>query len=191
MTGLNRVRRLRRRLTYANVVATLALAIAVSGGTAYAASHLINGKQIAKGTITGANIKKGTLTSPLFGAGALQSGPRGPAGAAGPRGATGATGAPGSAIAYGVISTNGNGNPAFNANLSKGFKTVYSPSAGVLCVAYPPGVTTNVPLSINEAGGEQGHWQQYSPAQCGGSGYEIGNSSGSSALAAQLAISVP
>ena len=58
--------RLMRRLTYANVVATLALIIAIGGGSAYAASRLVTGKQIAKGTITGANIKQSTLTSGLF-----------------------------------------------------------------------------------------------------------------------------
>jgi hypothetical protein len=190
MTGLNGLRRLRRRLTYPNIVATLALAIAVSGGTAYAASRLIKGKQIAKGTITGANIKQGSLTSPLFKQGTLQAGPRGARGPAGPAGATGATGAAGTAIAYGVISTGATGNPAFNANLSKGFKTVYSPSAGILCIAYPPGVSTNLPLSINEAGGEGGDWQQFSPAQCGGTGFEVGNTGGTT-LAGQLTISVP
>jgi hypothetical protein len=192
-TGLGR---LGRRLTYANIVATLALVIAVSGGTAFAASQLIKGKQIAKGTITGANIAKGTLNSPLFKKGTLKAGPRGargpagPAGAAGVAGAPGAPGAPGSAIAYGDIQTNASGNPVFNAALSKGFKSVYSPSAGILCIAYPPGVTANLPLSITEAGGEQADWQQYSPGQCGGKGFEIGNTGGTN-LAAQLAISVP
>jgi len=190
MKGLT-PRRLGRRLTYANIVATLALVIAVSGGTAFAASQLIKGKQIAKGTITGANIKKGSLSSSLFKKGTLKAGPRGAQGPAGPAGAAGATGAAGSAIAYGVIGKNGNGNPTFEAPLTKGFKTVYSPSPGVLCIAYPAGVTTNVPLSVNEAGGETGDWQQYSPGQCGGSGYEVANASGSTALSGQLSISVP
>ena len=43
---------MRPRLSYANVVATLALIIAIGGGSAYAASRLVTGKQIAKGTIT-------------------------------------------------------------------------------------------------------------------------------------------
>ena len=185
---LNGPRRVARRFTYANVVATLALILAVGGGSAYAASRLIKGNQIAKGTITGANIKKSTLTSKLFAKGTLRSGP---AGATGPAGPAGAAGAPGSAIAYGIISTNTSGNPAFNANLSKGFTTAYSPQTGIICVAYPPGVSTNLPLSINEAGSEPDHWEQVSPAQCGGTGFEIGNISATANLTGQLAISVP
>ncbi len=189
MKGLSGVRRAtRRRLTYANVVATLALLIAVSGGTAYAASHLIKGSQIAKGTISGANIKKATLTSKLFAKGTLKTGPAGPAGAPGTPGAPGAAG---TAIAYGVIANNANGNPAFDAPLTKGFTTVFSPSAGVLCIAYPAGVSSNLPLSINPAGGEAGRWEQVSNAQCGGTGFELGNESGNTNLTAQLAVSVP
>ena len=184
-------RRLIRRLTYANVVATLALIIAVGGGSAYAASHLVTGKQIAKGTITGANIKKTTLTSGLFKKGTLKSGPRGATGPAGPAGAPGAPGANGTAIAYGDIQTNGSGNPVFNAVLSKGFTTVFAPSSGILCIAFPAGVTTNVPLSINPAGGETGNWQQVAPAQCGGTGFEVANITSATGLKAQLTISVP
>ena len=56
----------RRRLTYANVTSTIALMIAVSGGTTFAASHLITGKQIAKGTITAANVKSHSLLASNF-----------------------------------------------------------------------------------------------------------------------------
>jgi hypothetical protein len=177
--------RLIRRLSYANVVATLALLIAIGGGSAYAASRLVTGKQIAKGTITGANIKKTTLTSGLFKKGALKTGPREATGPAGPAGAAG------TAIAYGDIQNNTSGNPVFNTVLSKGFTTVFAPSAGILCVAFPAGVTNNLPLSINPAGGETGNWQQVAPDQCGGTGFEIANFSGATALKAQLTISVP
>src|SRR3984957_13457111 len=102
---------IRRRVTYANVASTLALAIAVSGGTAYAASHLITGKQIAKSTITSANIKSHSLLASNFKNGQI------PAGAKGPMGPQGAAGPAGSAIAYGDLGVNGNGNPAFNATL--------------------------------------------------------------------------
>lgn len=49
----------RPRLTYANVVATLALFIAL-GGSSYAALK-ISGKEIQKNTITGKNIKRNSL----------------------------------------------------------------------------------------------------------------------------------
>jgi hypothetical protein len=53
---------LRTRLTYANVVATLALFIAL-GGTSVAASSLINGSKIKRGSIPGDRLKKHALTS--------------------------------------------------------------------------------------------------------------------------------
>jgi len=54
--------RIRPRLTYANVVATLALFLALTGGAVWAASK-INGKQIKKNSIPGNRIKKNTLTA--------------------------------------------------------------------------------------------------------------------------------
>jgi hypothetical protein len=51
---------LRDRLTYANVVATLALLVAVSTGGAYAASKL-DGGDIRKRTLTGAHLKSNTV----------------------------------------------------------------------------------------------------------------------------------
>ena len=59
-------RRLARKLTYANVVATLALMIAISGGTALAATHLITGKQIAKGTISATNNEDVSVCFSMF-----------------------------------------------------------------------------------------------------------------------------
>jgi hypothetical protein len=53
---------LRSRLTYANVVATLALFIAL-GGTSVAASNLISGSKIKRDSIPGDRLKKHALTS--------------------------------------------------------------------------------------------------------------------------------
>jgi hypothetical protein len=50
------MRRLQRRLSYANVVSTLALALAVAGGSVYAAST-IGPKQIKKGAVRSRQIK--------------------------------------------------------------------------------------------------------------------------------------
>src|SRR5689334_19155805 len=74
--------RMRRHLTYANVVATLALVFAMTGG-ALAAKHylLTSTKQI-----------KPSVLAKLRG----RTGPRGAAGPAGLRGETGAAGASGS-----------------------------------------------------------------------------------------------
>jgi hypothetical protein len=181
---LGQQRSSRRRLTYANVTSTIALVIAIGGGTALAASHLITGKQIAKGTITAANVKSHSLLAKNFKKGQLPrgaTGARGPAGATGATGATGAaggTGAPGSAIAYGDLGLNGSGNPVFNPALSFGFTTASAPSPGILCIPFPPGVSTNLPLEISDNGNETDQWNQSSNGQCGGTGFEIANITG-------------
>ncbi len=57
---------IRSKLTYANVIATLALFIAIGGASAFAASKLgknsVGTKQIKNGYVTGIKIKKGTIT---------------------------------------------------------------------------------------------------------------------------------
>jgi hypothetical protein len=176
----------RRRLTYANVASTIALVLAISGGTAYAASKLVTGKQIAKGTITAANIKSHSLLASNFKAGQIPKGATGATGAAGPAGPAG------SAIAYGDLGLNGNGNPAFNATLSAGFTSVSSPSPNIFCIPYPAGVTTNLPLSISDNGGETDQWNQVANGQCGGAGFEIENATANRGLSGGgLSISVP
>ena len=70
----------RSRLSYANVVATLALMCSL-GGTSYAAL-----------TITGKNVKDGSLLSADFKAGQLPAGAQGPQGAQGLPGAQGPAG---------------------------------------------------------------------------------------------------
>lgn len=85
-------KRLRPRLTYANVIATLALFLAVSGGAAYAASHLgknsVGAKQLKRNAVTGAKIKDRSLLASDFKVGELPAGERGPQGVPGAPGAT-------------------------------------------------------------------------------------------------------
>jgi hypothetical protein len=60
------MRSIRSKLTYANVIATLALFIAIGGASAFAASKLaknsVGTKQIKNSAVTAAKIKKGTIT---------------------------------------------------------------------------------------------------------------------------------
>ena len=66
--------RLRRRLSYANVVATLALFIAL-GGSSYAALT-ITGKNVRDGSLTGKDIKRNSLTGRQIREGRLDTVPR-------------------------------------------------------------------------------------------------------------------
>ena len=115
----------RRRMSYANVVATLALVFAMSGGALAASKFLITStKQIKPSVLAQLKGKAGANGAP----GATGSaGPQGPAGAngkdggpgtegaqgpAGPKGATGANGAPGPAGAKGAAGPAGPTGPA-------------------------------------------------------------------------------
>jgi hypothetical protein len=97
----------RKRLTYANVVATLALFLAL-GGVGYAAIKLpknsVGTKQLKNGAVTGKKIAPAAKKE-LGGAGGIGS--QGPAGPTGSPGLTGAPGEPGSALAYARVDADG------------------------------------------------------------------------------------
>jgi len=112
---------LRRRLSYANVVASLALFVAL-GGTGYAAVT-VTGKNVKDGTLTGrdiknssvtsADVRNGSLLSRDFKAGQLPASAPGTPGVPGQRGAPGDKGdkgdpgEPGSARAYAFVNSDG------------------------------------------------------------------------------------
>lgn len=96
-------------VTPAVVIASLALVIAASGGTAYAATKIgsadvrdnsLRSVDVKNNDLRGSDIKNGTLRSQDFAAGTLK---------AGPRGATGATGATGPAGAQRWLLVDGTG----------------------------------------------------------------------------------
>ena len=94
--------RIRRQLTYANVMATTAVFIAL-GGSSYAAVALtkdsvrsrhigkgqVKGSDLGRNAVTSAKVADGSLRSQDFRAGDLAAGPAGPQGAAGPAGKDG------------------------------------------------------------------------------------------------------
>jgi|SRR5215204_2114185 len=88
-------KRLRPRLTFANVISCIALFVALGSG-AYAATQLpknsVGSKQIKKNAVNSAKVKDRSLKAVDFKEGQLPAGPRGPEG---PKGTTGATGAAG------------------------------------------------------------------------------------------------
>ena len=105
-----------RRVSYANVVATLALIVAVGTGGAYAASKIgsngiannairakhvknrqISARHLARNAVTTSKIRDGAVTArKLAGGLAGLQGPVGPQGPAGPQGAAGSAGPAGS-----------------------------------------------------------------------------------------------
>jgi hypothetical protein len=159
--------RLRSKLTYANVVATLCLFI-VLGGSSYAAMRLgknaVKGTNIAANAVTSPKVKNGSLLGADFKAGQLPSGPRG---AAGPKGDNGDRGTPGQNGTNGTDGTNGatnvtwrtaTGTPSttesqINADclpgeVATGGGVLWSASVGAIPVvkySYPDGDTPNVP----------------------------------------------
>jgi hypothetical protein len=87
---------LRKRMSYANVVATVALFFALSGGVAYAASHYLitSTKQIKPSVLKSLAGKPGPAGSAGV-AGVGTPGVQGPAGPVGPQGSAGSAGAAG------------------------------------------------------------------------------------------------
>jgi hypothetical protein len=85
---------IRQRLTFANLVACIALFVALGSG-AYAATQLpknsVGSKQIKKNAVNGAKVKDRSLKAVDFKEGQLPAGPQGPQGLKGDKGAPGAT----------------------------------------------------------------------------------------------------
>jgi hypothetical protein len=138
---------MRRRLNYANVVATLALVFAMSGGALAANHYLINStKQInpkvlkkLKGNRGATGVAGAKGATGLTGAAGL-TGTTGLAGKEGSAGKEGKTGEAGSALGYASVAADG----TFNASHSKGVIAVTVPSPGVYCfdLSFAPNVAT-------------------------------------------------
>jgi hypothetical protein len=95
-------------LRASTIIAAIAL-FALIGGSATAASSLINGKTIKPGTITARQIANRTITTSKMSPAAIRSlrGRTGAAGAPGSRGATGTTGATGAVGSTGATGATG------------------------------------------------------------------------------------
>jgi hypothetical protein len=111
----------RPRLTYANVMSSIAVFLILGGGVAFAATQLpknsIGTKQLKKNAVTAAKIKKNSVNSAKvknhslravdFEAGQLPDGPQGKEGPRGPEGPRGERGEPGEAGATAVVTRYG------------------------------------------------------------------------------------
>lgn len=132
--------RIRSRLTYANVISTLALILVVGGGSAVAAS------QFAKESIPSKAIKKesigpGKLTKAAKDALVGPKGATGPAGPQGLQGPQGPAGPAGSARAFGLVKGLEGLDPARSKNA-----TVRRVEKGLYCIT--PGAGIDVSTAI-------------------------------------------
>ena len=119
---------LRRRLTYANVMSTIAVFGVLAGGGAWAATK-IGSDGIKAGAVRSKHIKDGTIAKADISRKARRAlrGRRGPAGPVGPPGATGSPGEPGDPGPRGergaLGATGAAGESAFLADCSEGLAT--------------------------------------------------------------------
>jgi len=139
---------IRRHLSYANVVATLALVFTMSGGALAASHYLINStKQINPKVLTKlkGNIGKTGATGATGSTGAIgatgPAGPKGGQGVQGIQGEEGFQGEPGTARAYGGVTATGETDQLDPSVPMKGFYppsvspyAVLSPQTGVYCI---------------------------------------------------------
>jgi Collagen triple helix repeat (20 copies) len=142
---------MRRRLSYANVVATLALVFAMSGGALAASHYLINStKQINPKVLK--KLKGASGKNGLTGASGASGAP-GAAGKEGAQGKEGAKGANGTAVAYAHVSSAGVLDTANSKNVSVASKS----GLGIYCLKVTVPVT-NVSgmVDIANAGGQFG-----------------------------------
>ena len=93
-----------KQLRPATLIAMLALFVAI-GGTATAASNLINGKNIKPGTVTAKQLKNKTITKGKLAPATVKAlkGAQGATGQRGPQGEPGTPGTPGTPGANGVV----------------------------------------------------------------------------------------
>jgi hypothetical protein len=98
----------RRQLSYANVVATLALFLSLAGGTAVAA-RLMTGKDVKDASLTGKDVRDRSLAAKDLKRGIIRRGQPGARGPTGPAGPAGQPGEPGRAGADGAQGEAGRG----------------------------------------------------------------------------------
>jgi hypothetical protein len=133
---------IRQRLTYANVMATLALFLALNVG-AYAAVRLpansVGPKQLRNKAVTPKKVAPSTLK--------LLKGQKGSPGARGLTGAAGAQGPAGTAVAFAAVTGPGTTVSGQTKNISDA--NITHPASGVYCFALPITPTNAVVTGSN------------------------------------------
>ena len=157
---------MRKRLSYANVTATLALVFAMSGGALAANHYLINStKQINPKVLKKLTGKPGKTGAAGATGAAGKEGPQGPTGkegAAGKEGLTGKEGAAGSAVGYALVLENGEVPGA----TAKGVSTadVTHPSTGNYCFSKLGFTPHNADVTLNHPSTRNGIVEEVSTA---------------------------
>jgi hypothetical protein len=165
--------RISKKLSYANVTATLALFLTL-GGVAWAASTLpsnsVGSAQIIKGAVKGSDIAKNAVTSPKvkngslkaadFASGQLPAGPKGDKGDKGDKGAPGAT-----KVTYRSEVQDGIGSGVFaeaEPECEPGETLIggggYFVNTGNLAIDVAGTITANGPASGSAASSTPGNW---------------------------------
>jgi hypothetical protein len=134
------MKRVRSKLTYANVISTLALFLVLAGGTAFAAKEML-----PKNSVGSEQIKKGAVTPKKLSksARAKLAGPRGPAGATGAQGPQGTPGV--TNLAQPVL--NASGGPVTPPEPGSGFASI--PLSGATNWVARPGQTAVLYGQVN------------------------------------------
>ena len=118
----------RPRLTYANVMSTIGVFIAL-GGSSYAVTQLprnsVGERQLKPNAVSGAKVRDASIGRADLAGDAVVAGPRGP------RGAAGETGAPGAPGPKGDAGTPGERGPSEVYTISKAANTTMHPTGGV------------------------------------------------------------
>jgi hypothetical protein len=125
-------------LSYANVMATAAVFLALGGG-AYAAMKLptnsVGRQQIRRDAVNSAKVRNGSLLAADFRAGQLPARAAGPKGDKGDPGANGRDGAPGVARAYAYIKPDGSLDTSRSSNVIASVRGGNgSPTLGDYCI---------------------------------------------------------
>ena len=144
---------MRRRISYANVAATLALVFSMSGGALAASHYLINStKQISPKVLKklkGSTGKTGA-TGPAGPKG--EAGTKGEPGVKGEPGPKGETGKAGSALAYIHLNANGTIDDPLSSGAT-GASVAHSPGSGIYCISKLSFVPHSITVTIDSVFG--------------------------------------
>jgi hypothetical protein len=145
------VKQIRKRLTYANVMSSIAVFLVLGGATALAANQLgkntVGTKQLKKNSVTSAKVKNGSLLSSDFKAGQLPAGPQGARGLQGPQGPAGAQGPAGTALAYALVEAGGTVDPEGSKGIVS--SDISLDNTGTYCFNKIPAGTKSIVATAN------------------------------------------